>query len=272
MNNKIENKNHKQTIDSIISKTCIRLELPGIFYVTAWQHYIEANNSYKNLRGKIDLHLKKLSDSLEFFRKYSKKKRITEKDKIVYADQECMMLQSIRRIELFYEPVVSHSATAQILLVSCAEAFINEIAEITLRGERQFKEFDKLSVVGKWLFLPQVIRLKRKFTLDQGPLQGFAKLVSQRNKLIHYKTRAYTPKNFEIPTFINDMGLIPIETRKGIIAVKELIQKFSLSWTGSYGPDWLNPENEGFRRPCFYCHTREAPMVLVDESIDNLNK
>ena len=82
------------------------------------------------------------------------------------------MLSKIRNTEILDEPVIRYFSTAKILLVCCAEAFVDEIAAVVVKG-RKLDEFDKLSVIGKWLFIQDLLQLDEKFNLDRKPLQGF---------------------------------------------------------------------------------------------------
>jgi len=77
-------------------------------------------------------------------------------------------------------------ACVHIFAAAALEACINSAAQERLKG-KSLNEFDKLSLEGKWLFLPQLISIE-KFDPGAEPFQSFSRLVSFRNKLIHLKS------------------------------------------------------------------------------------
>ena len=79
----------------------------------------------------------------------------------------------------------------KILLVNSAEAYISRVATHDLKGKQQ-QEFDKLSIIGKFLFMLRLLKFKGgMFTPDKNPLQSFTKLVEDRNKLVHFKAISF---------------------------------------------------------------------------------
>jgi len=182
------------------------------------------------------------------------------------------LISNLRKLELYYEPVTKHFSLAKILLVASAEAYINEVAAIEIRGKSSQDEFDKLSIIGKWLFLPKLIKMKTIFRLDRDPLQSFSELVRSRNKLIHFKFKPKKLVNYDVPAFIDEFSLSPKKTEEAFKSVKNLITKFDLAWTGSYGPDWLNPNGKEYRKPCFYFLDRKTPLWIYSESVNERHK
>lgn len=70
-----------------------------------------------------------------------------------------------------YAPVLEHIAIVHLLCANCLEATINAIGKDLLDGS-MFGEFDKLSLTGKWLFLPKIRELKG-FDPGREPFQSF---------------------------------------------------------------------------------------------------
>lgn len=254
----ITRKEYKQIEDdfetSWLQNDKIHLELAGIYYVNAILQFKEAVKHFK----KLEVESEKYN---QVYETRAKKYKITSDAFYTY------MLPRLRNIEVFYEPVVRHFSTGKVLLVCCAETFINEVAATTLNG-RSLLEFDKLSILGKWIFIQDVLKFKNRITVDRNPLQGFATLITERNKLVHFKGLNKKLNPFIIPDFLNDLNLTPSKCEKNIEAVKGLLKDFSGLWTDSSGPDWLNADKEEYRNPCFYTVNREAPMILYSRKHD----
>lgn len=242
-------------VDMIVNRPILNLDLAGILFVAACsnvqqgeKHYLKLQSKIKNLKSDID---KNRLDTGEF----------------TY-DFKTSMFRKLRELELLYEPVVRHFSAAKILAVNSAEAYINEVADCELKG-KQFDEFDKLSIVGKWLFIPSLIKIKKKFSHDKNPLQGFAALVKERNKLVHFKGSRVTLNNPELPNFLENFNLTPSSCKANIKNVKEMIKDISLSWLGSSGPGWLDALSEAkYRRPCFYMSARNCASYLYSKRLD----
>jgi hypothetical protein len=242
-------------IDIMINLPIINLDLAGILFVAACSNFQQGEEHYLKLQSKI----KALKSEIE-------KNRLSN-GKFTY-DFKTSMFRKLRELELLYEPVVRHFSSAKILAVNSAEAYINEVAGCELKG-KQFDEFDKLSLVGKWLFLPSLIKIKKKFSHDKNPLQGFVALVKERNKLVHFKGSRVTLNNPELPNFLESFNLTPSSCRANIENVKMIIKELSLSWVGSNGPDWLNALSDTkFRRPCFYMNARNCASYLYSKRLD----
>jgi hypothetical protein len=243
-------------IDSttLLSNLPLNLDLAGIFFISAFININQGEKEYNKLQKEIDKYKKT-------YKSQEKKHSIDTDDFVTH------MLSKIRNMEIFYEPVVRYFSTAKILLVCCAEAFVNEISSVVLKG-RKLAEFDKLSVIGKWLFIQDILKLDKKFDLDRNPLQGLNLLVKERNKLVHFKGIKGTLKTLEIPNYIDELKLTPEHCKANFESVRDLIITISLKWRGSYGPGWLNTEDKQFRNPCFYLGNSMTPMVLYSEVYD----
>lgn len=240
--------------DFLITNLKINLDLAGIFYQSANNHIIEGNKKFTKLKVEIAKYEK-------IYAVQAKKCTLDSEDFFVN------QIKNLRSIEVFYEPVIKHFSTAKILLVCCVETYINEVMSISLKG-RSFDEFDKLSITGKWIFSQELLRHEKKIPLNRNPFQDFAKLIAERNKLVHFKGVSKSLKRLEIPNYIQDLKLTPEDCLRNVKAVKDLIREFSLNWTGSSGPDWLDKDEHNYRDPCFYLNNRESSMTLYSEKHD----
>lgn len=232
----------------------LNLELAGIMFVNAHLQFKEGEKYFKKLE------LEKDKYNLAYKERAKKFDKTSESFYTFFVPR-------LRNIETLYEPTVRHFATCKILLVCCAETFINEVADVKLTG-RSFSEFDKLSIVGKWVFIQDILKLKKKITLDKNPLQAFSSLVAERNKLIHFKGLKKDLNLLEIPDFLESLKLTPQDCKTNINAVKELIRSFCLQWNDSYGPDWLDADKENYRNPCFYTGNRQFPWLFYSTKHD----
>ncbi|MCK4850713.1 MAG: hypothetical protein KAT11_05140 [Phycisphaerae bacterium] len=236
-------------IESMLMHGTLNLDLAGIQFVEGWKHLCEGRKMY----AKLEPELKKLDDIL---RRVDKAMKATDRE-----DALVDVAQNIGGLEDSYSPVISHLGLAIILLVSSAEAYINDVAShILRRGEAN--HFDKLTPVGKWLFLPKVMKLGFQPDLGKSPLQEFSEVVTRRNVLLHPKPKRQRGM-LQLPKFIELMGLDPDTGNKALESVRQLIRQFCLSWRGSYGPDWLYPDSEHFRIPGFYIGNIEASARLA---------
>jgi hypothetical protein len=238
----------------VVNNLPLNLDLSGIYFVSAYINYLNGVSEYKKLINEFVKYNKA-------YERRAKKYSLKSDDFISY------MTHKIRNIEIFYEPVVRHFSTAKILLVCCAETFVNEVAGVCMNG-RKLDEFDKLSIIGKWLFIQDILKLEKKFNLDSQPMQGFGLLIKERNKLVHFKGMKESLKTLEIPNFINDLKLTPKGCKSNFNAVRDMITTLNLKWRGSYGPGWLKVNESGFRNPCFYLGNRELAMVLYSDEYD----
>ena len=243
------------TLDHFFKATPINLDIAGIFFCGANDHLAKGTKHFIELE-------KSITD-------YNK---VLKKNKKKYGDTSCddfitTMSPKFREMEPVFEPVLRHLCTFKILLVCSIEAFINDVGLIKLKG-KIFEEFDKLSILGKWLFIHDLLKLENNYSLGEEPIQGIAKLIKDRNKIVHYKGKPQKT-TFDIPDFISLYNLHPEECKKNIYSVRLLISQLTQNWTGSTGPHWLKDKNyEYFRTPCFYLNSREASLVLYSSKVD----
>jgi len=72
-----------------------------------------------------------------------------------------------------------------VFAVMTLEAFVNGLASDMLGGS-MLDQFDRLSLEGKWLFLPRLVG-RDSFDPGREPFQGFRRLVRRRNAHVHTK-------------------------------------------------------------------------------------
>ena len=175
--------------------------------------------------------LKRIDKSRKYFEKLRNKEAIIieryDNDIIeAYDKLEPLYIQmegAEYRIGAAYGPYLQNIAITHILCATSLEAHINNIAKGRLKGK--FGDiFEKISLEGKWLFLPKVLG---KMTFNQGsePFQSFSKLIKYRNQLIHYKGRSEKWEGFEYeePKFLEKLGLSLTEATNSLITVKKMV-------------------------------------------------
>jgi hypothetical protein len=243
-------------------KRFLALDFAGIMFVAAVEHAERGRRAYDALKPTVDS-FKNLFAELGPLSK--KQARIRMRG--ISLDDLTDNLREFRRLEPLYQPVVREYSLATVTAVAAAEAFVNEVADVLLVGQAA-DHFDRLTPQAKWLFLPAFIKKPCLFSLDRLPLQAFSAAVRTRNALIHFRGRRATFGAAGTPRFLEMLGLQPSAVEESIRAVRELVRRFSLAWTGSLGPDWLEPDSESFRPPCFYVGTREGPTTLYADELD----
>lgn len=219
----------------------LALDLPGILFVEATQRIDSAVAKESELRSKL-LHYRKLVAALEH--------------SVGTEDDWTDLIRGVSDLEPDFAAAVREAAVADVLLVTAAEAYINAVAGFLLKG-KEADHFEKLSPVGKWLFLPRIMSLKWKPRLGKAPLQDFADLVARRNRIIHPReisVRGVT----SVDSLLDRIGLDVALTKRAQQSVVDLIRSISLKWSGSYGPGWLDADNARARPPCFYLGTIEV--------------
>jgi hypothetical protein len=226
----------------------LNLDLPGLFYVEAMNRIKRGTETYAELQKHLELHENEIL-------KRGKIKDPSERENVT-----CDLVQGIGGIEEIFGTTISDFLIADILLVSSAEAYINSIAQIVL-ASAEIKEFEKLGPVGKWMFLPRVLNLKWRPSVDKGCLQEFSLIVRRRNKAIH-------PQIVGVKGVLNAKHILrkipvdPSTSERGRKAVASLFKEISLAFTGSCGPGWLDPEEAREHPPCFYGGNVEFPVRL----------
>jgi len=226
----------------------VQLDAPGLFYVEAHNRIRRGSEKLAQLQQELLKHRRRVERAR------------TNSDEDAQESAWVDVVQGVGSLEPTYGRTISELLVADVLLVAAAEAYINAIANYVLVGA-EADHFDKLTPVGKWLFLPPIMKLKWRPSLSNQPLQHFAALVARRNRVIHPKI-IRVKGVAEVEDFLNTLRLDTKSATDGALAVKSLIQKISMSWRGSNGPDWLDEERAGKHPPCFVCGGPESPMRL----------
>jgi hypothetical protein len=98
-------------------------------------------------------------------------------------------------VQLAATELIRTVATAHMLCAASLEAHINIRAE-NLLGGKDYEEFDKLSIAGKWLFYPILKGVTGRFDPGAQPFQKFQILIKRRNDLVHYKEKKAKTKTY----------------------------------------------------------------------------
>lgn len=100
-----------------------------------------------------------------------------------------------------------HAIKAIIFAALCVEAAINDYAGLHLGDSYSEKHLQNLDVVSKWVVIPTLVCGK---SIDKsGPAFGaLKKLVKARNKLVHNKSREFSPS---VPGFADRIDKIDAE-------------------------------------------------------------
>ncbi len=120
-----------------------------------------------------------------------------------------------------YAPVLEHIAIVHLLCANCLEATINAIGKDLLTGS-MFEEFDKLSLTGKWLFLPKIRELKG-FDPGKEPFQSFNRMIKFRNHLTHYRPKKEDGPAFAVPTFLASLGLTVEDAECSVKVTRKMV-------------------------------------------------
>jgi hypothetical protein len=224
----------------------VSLDAPGLFFVEARSRVERGAKAMTGILAELDSHTRRVDMA---------RASTTEEAK---DDAWSDVNRELGRIETEFGSTITNFLVADVLLVAAAEAYINSIAAHVLPAS-DADNFDKLSPVGKWLFLPKIMKLKWKPSLSEGSLQQFSLVVSRRNRVIHAKG-FHVRSTAEVKEFVKHLKLEVKSARAGVLAVRDLIREISLAWRGAYGPDWLEHRKARVRPPCFTLGPPDAPM------------
>jgi hypothetical protein len=215
----------------------VRLDLAGILFVDAGRRIDHGSLSLKELRIHLQAHRTRVDAAAVAVG--------DSKLASAWAD----VIQGVGGLEAFFGATVTDFVVADVLLVAAAEAYVNSIATHVL-PKSAWKQFETLSPVGKWLFLPRLMKLKWAPELDKGCLQQFAELVTRRNRVVHPRV-VQVAGAVDVELFLQELRLDEKLARNGQQSVRDLIRELSLSWRGAYGPNWLQPTSAIDHPPCF---------------------
>lgn len=124
-----------------------------------------------------------------------------------------------------YGPHLQSIVIVHILSVATLEYHINFLARESLSG-RFLVNFDRLSLDGKWLYLPNMLNL-HGFDPGKEPFQSFSRLLKYRNKLVHYKGKREEWIDGKPPSFLEEIGLTLNAAKKSISCVQNMILEIS---------------------------------------------
>jgi hypothetical protein len=121
-----------------------------------------------------------------------------------------------------YAPILENIAMTHLLCGACLEAHINQKAE-QLLSSREFEDFDRMTITGKWLFLPKILG-HAGFDPGNEPFQSFDQLIKWRNKLAHYKElRESWSMRYPVPEFLTKLGLTVPQAEKSHQATRAIV-------------------------------------------------
>jgi len=233
-------------LELIATRVPVSLDAPGLFFVEAKNRVERGAKGMLRILAEFESHTRRVDAARESTTE-------TKKD-----DAWSEVIRELGRIETDFGATITNFLVADVLLVAAAEAYINAVA-VHVLPTADADCFDKLSPVGKWLFLPKIMKLKWQPLISEGSLQQFALVVSRRNRVIHAKSFSVRSPA-EVKDFVKQLRLEVSSARAGVLAVRDLIREISLSWRGAIGPDWLEDKRARVRPPCFILGPPDAPM------------
>lgn len=231
------------------TKVRLNLDLPGIFFVEACERIESGQRRLLELRSLLNEHQTRVIAA-----------RTPEE---ANEDSWTDVLQGVGGFEPLFALTIRDFSLADILLVACAEAYANAVSAHVLNG-REAEFFGTLNPTAKWLFLPRVMRLKKKhdWALDREPLQSFAAVVARRNRLVHPK-EVNVQGPVDAHSILDRMDIDPSKAVKGRDSVRDLIRGLCDAWKGSSGPLWLDPTNKRWNTHAFYLGNIEGGALLA---------
>ena len=218
-----------------IDKWKVKLCLEALYYYSAQDHYKKALKSYKPLGDVIDtiITIDKKIKMIE--NKYENKLDAYEE-----VESYCIQLDSYySEMDELYIPIIKDLSLVHIFNSLCLEAFINISAINNLSSF--LKDFNRLNIHGKWLFLPLLMRKKRTFEKEKEPFKGFLQINNWRNKLVHYKGIWDEWRSYRPPLFFKSLGLTIQDAEKSCTTVKKMIETLCCLCEIE-NPNWLNTQ------------------------------
>lgn len=142
-----------------------------------------------------------------------------------------------------YGPFLENLAVAHVMAASSLEAHINACAFQHLKA-REFENFDKLSIDGKWLLLPRLLGHTDAFDVGSEPFQGFKRLIGARNALLHAKPRRETLDLFrepQPPESLKQLGLTIDSAEQSLRSASRMIERLA-TLLGASSPAWTTSD------------------------------
>jgi len=138
-----------------------------------------------------------------------------------------------------HAPLLQALAATHIFCAASLEAHINLRSEEYLKGSYH-EQFQKLSLEGKWLFLPQVLG-RQGFDPGGEPYQSLEAMIGYRNRLIHYKPRREVWKSPGVPAFLSKLGLTVDAAERSLTSTPRIIAALAEK-LGAKVPYWIQEE------------------------------
>ena len=137
-----------------------------------------------------------------------------------------------------YAPYLQALAATHVMCAAALESHINLQAKTHLTG-KFLDHFERMTLEGKWLFLPRILN-KAGFDPGAQPSQGFSRLVTIRNELIHYKGRdeQWDSAGIGVPEFLVKLGLTEAAASDSLKVVKGMVRTLANNM-GQPVPSWL---------------------------------
>ena len=217
------------------SKWKVDLCLEGVYYHSAREQLKSAKIHYEPLKQIIDT----IFDIDEKIKRI-KAKYENKLDAYDETESFCIQLDSFySEMTDKYLPVIRDIAFVHILNAFCLEAYVNKIALNRLNPKSSFDDFDRLSLEGKWVFLPRLVKGPRTF--DKGTIifQGFKNIIKWRNNLVHFKGKNEQWRDYLPPQFFDDLGLKIEYAQQSCVTTKNMIKKLC-EYCSITIPKWLD--------------------------------
>jgi hypothetical protein len=154
------------------------------------------------------------------------------------------------------ERLLEGLVAAHVFGVMTLEAHINRRAQAALGGA-MWRSFNELPLSGKWLLFPAILG-KTPFDPGAEPFQGFSKLLSTRNALVHPR-RGAERRLFpaDTPT-LEAASAGVVESEKAVNNVRAMAEALA-EVIGTPPPLWVS-----FRGDVFFPFTAEPPPAFAD--------
>jgi len=165
-----------------------------------------------------------------------------------------MMGSQEYEIGLAYGSFLQCLAIVHILCATSLEAHINIRAKETLKG-RFFRDFERISLEAKWLFLPKLLGIAG-FEPGAEPFQSFARLIKHGNEIVHYKGRKEEwNRQGGVPSFLEKLGFTLEAAENSLDCVRNMITALA-NQLHQETPRWLHIEEDGYFGSEFELHFR----------------
>jgi len=167
----------------------------------------KSSNIYHTKFWSISFNSFKIVEDIEERCKKRRVKGIKTNEEI---DNECLDNANIEK----------HGLITIIFCALTVEAFINNYAIDNLSKSYLNNYLDKLDLLSKWIIIPKLI-MGRQINTDSQAIQLLKKLISLRNKYVHYKTTIKSVSELRW-----DEDWVTFEHAKtSILAVRELLSE-----------------------------------------------